>query len=118
MLAVDKAHHIDVRFYGTGLDKIQDALRSVYPDVQFNDDGLDDIENWDFFQQLKSELTSGVILRNRRENAGFTQEKLAELTGTNKSNISAMELGKRAIGMNTAKKLAEVLHCDVSDFAI
>ena len=59
---------------------------------------------------------SGVYLRGIRLREGFTQEALAELTGISRSNISAMEHGKRPIGKEIAKKLATALNCEYRRF--
>ena len=59
---------------------------------------------------------SGVYLRGIRLREDLTQEALAELTSISRSNISAMEHGKRPIGKETAKKLATALNCDYRRF--
>ena len=53
-----------------------------------------------------------VALRAYRNREGLTQKRLAEFTGIPQHHISEMEHGKRSIGKERAKKLAEVLHCD------
>lgn len=53
-----------------------------------------------------------VALRAYRTREGFTQKRLAELTGIPQHHISEMENGKRSIGKERAKKLADALHCD------
>jgi DNA-binding XRE family transcriptional regulator len=53
-----------------------------------------------------------VALRAYRNREGLTQKKLAGLTGIPQHHISEMENGKRCIGKERAKKLAEALHCD------
>lgn len=58
----------------------------------------------------------GVYLRGIRLREDMTQDELARLTGISRSNISAMEHGKRPIGKETAKRLAAVLHCDYRRF--
>jgi transcriptional regulator with XRE-family HTH domain len=59
---------------------------------------------------------AGVYLRGIRLREDLTQDALAELTGISRSNISAMEHGKRPIGKETAKKLAAALNCDYRRF--
>jgi len=59
---------------------------------------------------------AGVYLRGIRLREDLTQEALAELTGISRSNICAMEHGKRPIGKETAKKLAAALNCDYRRF--
>lgn len=58
----------------------------------------------------------GVYLRGIRLREELSQEELAKLTGISRSNISAMEHGKRPIGKETAKRLADILKCDYRRF--
>ena len=53
-----------------------------------------------------------VALRAYRTREGLTQKQLAGLTGIPQHHISEMENGKRSIGKERAKKLADALHCD------
>lgn len=53
-----------------------------------------------------------TALRAYRTREGLTQKELAALTGIPQHHISEMENGKRGIGRERAKKLAESLHCD------
>jgi len=59
-------------------------------------------------RKLKKE-TAGEILKRYRESFELSQQRLAELIGTNQNNISAIENGKREIGLNVAIKLCAVL---------
>jgi transcriptional regulator with XRE-family HTH domain len=56
----------------------------------------------------------GMALSGARSREGVTQRQLAELAGIPQRHISEMECGKRQIGRERARKLAEVLH--VSDY--
>jgi len=53
-----------------------------------------------------------VALRAYRNRESLTQKQLTELTDIPQHNISEMENGKRSIGKERAKRLAEALHCD------
>jgi DNA-binding XRE family transcriptional regulator len=53
-----------------------------------------------------------AVLRVLRLREGLTQKRLAELSGIPQHQISEMENGKRSIGKERAKRLAEALHCD------
>jgi DNA-binding XRE family transcriptional regulator len=53
-----------------------------------------------------------TALRAYRTREGLTQKQLATLTGIPQHHISEMENGKRGIGKERAKKLADALHCD------
>jgi DNA-binding XRE family transcriptional regulator len=57
-----------------------------------------------------------VALRAYRHREGLTQKRLAELTGIPQHHISEMENGKRTIGKERARRLAEALHCDYRRF--
>ncbi len=54
----------------------------------------------------------GVALAGARYKEGLTQVQLARLTGIPQRHISEMEHGKRPIGEELAKKLAETLKVD------
>lgn len=53
-----------------------------------------------------------IALRGGRTKEGLTQQQLSELTGIPRAHISAMENGKRPIGKQIARKLADALHMD------
>jgi transcriptional regulator with XRE-family HTH domain len=56
------------------------------------------------------------MLRAARSKEGLTQVQLAHLTGIPQRHISVMEHGKRPIGKERAKKLAEILKVDYHVF--
>ena len=56
-----------------------------------------------------SDLKLGVMLRQARENAGFTQEELAKKLKTKKSAISRIENHAEDIRLSTLEKVAEAL---------
>src|SRR6266516_465563 len=58
----------------------------------------------------------GRMLRAARSKEDLSQIQLAQLTGIPQRHISEMEHGKRAIGKERAKKLAEVLKIDYHVF--
>ncbi|MBQ9405292.1 MAG: helix-turn-helix transcriptional regulator [Desulfovibrio sp.] len=53
---------------------------------------------------------SATCLRRARYREGVTQQTLSEQTGIPKRHISEMENGKRPIGKQNAKLLADALH--------
>jgi DNA-binding XRE family transcriptional regulator len=53
-----------------------------------------------------------VMLRGLRNREGLTQAAIGNLLGIPQGNISQMERGKRPIGKQLAKKLAELFHTD------
>jgi transcriptional regulator with XRE-family HTH domain len=58
----------------------------------------------------------GAALRGARSREGLTQRQLAETTGIPQRHISEMESGRRSIGKERARKLAEALQ--VSDYRV
>ncbi|MFT5134238.1 MAG: HTH-type transcriptional regulator/antitoxin HipB [Gammaproteobacteria bacterium] len=56
-----------------------------------------------------SDLKLGVMLRQARESAGFTQEELAKKLKTKKSAISRIENHAEDIRLSTLEKTAEAL---------
>jgi DNA-binding XRE family transcriptional regulator len=58
----------------------------------------------------------GLALRGARHREGMTQRELAAVTGIPQRHISEMESGKRQIGRERAKKLADALH--VADYRV
>lgn len=53
-----------------------------------------------------------VMLRGLRNREGITQTELGKLLDVEQTNISQMELGKRQIGKQIAKRLAKVFNTD------
>jgi len=58
----------------------------------------------------------GLALRGARHRERLTQRRLAEMSGIPQRHISEMENGKRQIGRERAKKLADALH--VADYRV
>ena len=125
MLAVEEKHHIKIQMFGNGLDLVQATLRREFPNMKFSydfensdlsEDEYIDSEDSPIMKKIAERMTPAGHLVVRRENKGWTQKELSEHTGVAIPNISLMEAGKRPIGARIAKKLAEALDCDVSDF--
>ena len=57
----------------------------------------------------------GKQVRQYRLEAGYTQEKLEELTGLDRSYISGVERGARNPSIKNITKLAKALRIKVSD---
>lgn len=56
----------------------------------------------------------GKILREIRNRRAFSQEKLAEIAGLDRTFVSMIERGRRRPTLDTAKKLAEALDVPLS----
>ena len=126
MLVAEKTHHINSYIYGQGSDYIISVLRKDMPNLEILPDEKKNAEDEEFYEVCESEwfksmsgtITPGTILRIRRENKGWTQAELSEKCGIAIPNISLMEAGKRGIGVRSAKKLADSLGCNVTDFIV
>ncbi len=57
----------------------------------------------------------GILVRARRTELGFTQEKLAELAGLHFTYVSSTERGERNISLANIEKFAEALNCSMKD---
>lgn len=77
------------------------------------DDLASDREHKELLQEIsgKTDLTPADRLKAYRLREELSQVELAKRTGIPQANISAMEAGRRPIGIQTAKKLAKALHC-------
>ena len=64
--------------------------------------------NRDKFDADSLAFRLGVMLKEARQEANLTQEKLAEKTGTKKSYISRIERGLSDIQISTFHKLIEI----------
>lgn len=61
------------------------------------------------FESGYQEFRVGVMLREAREEAGVTQEKLAKMTRTKKSAISRLENHAEDVRLSTVAKVAKAL---------
>ncbi|WP_236021464.1 helix-turn-helix domain-containing protein [Geomesophilobacter sediminis] len=81
--------------------------------------GLRDTTETVPLEQVMPEMLAnngGICIRGGRTKEGLTQVELSKLTGIPQRHLSEMENGKRSIGRETAKKLAEALNVDYRVF--
>jgi DNA-binding XRE family transcriptional regulator len=88
------------------ISKIQEAVAAV---LEAEDESLP-------MEEFFPDLHPGSAIRGLRLREGLTQEQLARLLGIKRTNLSEMENGKRPIGKNMAKRLAQVLKTDYKVF--
>jgi len=88
------------------ISKIQDAVASI---LEAEDGSLP-------LEEFFPELHPGSAILGLRLREGLTQEQLARRLGIKRTNLSEMENGKRPIGKNMAKRLAEVLKTNYKVF--
>jgi len=79
---------------------------------------IDTTETVTLEQVIPEMLTNsgGVCIRGGRTKENLTQMELSKLTGISQRHLSEMENGKRPIGKETARKLAQVLDVDYRVF--
>jgi DNA-binding XRE family transcriptional regulator len=71
----------------------------------------------DAFKETFGDMpSSAVSLKGMRNREGWTQAELGKKLDISQANLSKMENGKRAIGKNIAKRLAEVFKTDYRVF--
>ena len=63
----------------------------------------------DGFEEGYRDFEIGILLRQAREEAGLTQEQLAEMTHTRKTAISRMENHAEDVKLSTLRKVAKAL---------
>ena len=116
MLGPTKKHptekQVEARFVGTPekIVKLRELARGL---------GLHDASNSVDVSEVFPEYAGnplGLALRGARHREGLTQQQLAEVTGIPQRHISEMECGKRQIGRERAKRLAEAL--GVGDYRV
>ncbi len=92
---------------------VEEAL--VYAsELSLQEERLTDEEHDSLIKKLGTgrSHSPGDALRSYRLRQDLTQGELAHASGIPQANISALENGRRALGLMTAKKLASVLGCD------
>ena len=57
----------------------------------------------------------GVLIRQMRVTAGFSQEAFADLCGLHRTYIGAIERGEKTITIETADKVAKALNIPLSE---
>lgn len=68
------------------------------------------------WEEVYPDFNGSVALRGARKREGLTQKELAALLGVSQTHISEMEHGRRPIGKDMARRLAQVLKADYRVF--
>ena len=109
MLERTKKPRIEVAQFIGPAKKLQELRKYA---VQLGlQEAVDSIPWRDAFPEFTNN-EAGATLSGYRHREGLTQTQLAETAGIPQLHISEMENCKRIIGVVTARKLAEALHCD------
>ena len=121
MLVVAKEPLIRLEMYGEGISEVIAVLKKAIPSIEITplekleEDEYVNIFETDWFKKTDTKKLPGIIIKTKRENKGLTQSELSSLTKISVSNISAIENGKRNIGLKTAKKLAKTLGLEIQE---
>ncbi len=110
MLAVARAHHINIRLKPRTPLKVVQAIREQYSKyietVNDEDDSeeLVDIKTTDWYKKMDSEMKPKDYLKTYRKARNLTQSQLSEMIGVSVPYLSDMETGKRTISRKKAKE--------------
>ncbi len=98
---------------------LYNSLFDVAEDERTSEEIMEDIEAGreetfpdDFVARL---IDTDCPLLEWRKYRGLTQKELAEAAGTSQAAIALIEKGKRNPGMETARRIADALNCDLDD---
>lgn len=107
------------------IDKMDFARFSGHPDKIMEirrfaiSIGLSDMEDTIDYRDVFPEFAGNerqIAVKAYRTREGLTQEQLANLAGIPRRHISDMENGRRSIGKENARKLAQALNVDYRMF--
>ena len=113
MLVAVRKPRINVRVTGVGARIVVQCLRKIYGVVEVSqEEEAVDITTTAWWKRMQAVSHKGTALWAYRDNAGHTLSQLSKLSGIAVPHLSAMENGKRTIGVRSAKKLAEALKVD------
>jgi DNA-binding XRE family transcriptional regulator len=69
-----------------------------------------------WYKKTKARMKPGDHMRAYRLSRGLTQPQLGKILAISKQNISDMEHGRRTIGKEVARKLADIFKTSVEKF--
>ena len=114
MLAVVKKHLTEIPLFEVKGDipqLIQYLKDNFGSDVSIvnDEEELLDVFSSEWFAETSNSTTPGEIVKIYRENHNLTQEQLGKRLGNfTRQNISDIELGRRGLSKEVAKKLAKI----------
>ncbi|OHD63401.1 MAG: hypothetical protein A2176_00495 [Spirochaetes bacterium RBG_13_51_14] len=113
-----KTPHIKINIEGSVSKKLLRVLKEDYGDkLIVEDDEWVLVTETEWYKKTKASMKPGDHLRAYRLSRGLKQPQLGKaLGGISKQNISDMENGRRPIGKEVAKKLAEIFKTSVEKF--
>jgi DNA-binding XRE family transcriptional regulator len=111
-LPTDEMVTLHLHVHKSHAERIEQFVRSLDAEAK------SELRPWrEVLQVLRpQDSVPSAILRGSRNKEELTQVQLSEMTGIPRRHLSEMEHGKRAIGKETARKLAKALQCDYRVF--
>ena len=86
---------------------------TVAKQYELSDEDSETISTEEFFAPYEKKYGKpGLLLRGIRVHEGLTQQEFADKIGLTQANLSNMENGRRPIGKNLAKRIADVFNVD------
>ena len=123
MLAVVKKHLTEIPLFEVKGDIPQQLIQYLKDnfgsDVSIvnDEEELLDVFSSEWFAETSNSTTPGKIVKIYRENHNLTQEQLGKKLGNfTRQNISDIELGRRGLSKEVAKKLAKIFNVGVERF--
>lgn len=116
MSALTKKHHIDdvakISWHGGCYAVPIDVMERYKVPSEDQYTSIDDL----FGDLTQKSGEPGVLLKGLRYREGLSQIKFAGKLNINQTNLSAMENGKRTIGKELAKRIADIFGLDYRIF--
>jgi hypothetical protein len=95
---------------------VREAVHALGFEEVGNHETTDTVPWREAFPQWTDTALPGVTLAGARHKEGLTQAALAQASGIPQRHLSEMERGKRPIGKDRAKALAQILDVDYRIF--
>lgn len=117
MRVVERTHHIDITIASGGA-LLLPLIKSAYPNAQIVEhDDYEPYHGSDLEKDLNQEWKDnpGLRVNAYRYSKRLSLAKLAKAAGMSASSISAIEHGRRPLGVSVAKKLAGPLGIDYKE---
>jgi DNA-binding XRE family transcriptional regulator len=94
---IEKAVKIKKEYYDENLTSLSEFIDKEV--------GVKGTKKRDKFDQEYESFKLGVLIQQARQEAGLTQEQVAELSGTNKSYISKLENDLKDVRFSTLQRI-------------
>ena len=121
LVVVNQRHTDNFRIEGEISSSSLDMLKRYYGNSLHVENNNDDdewvnIEDTDWYREMKEKYTPASNLAFYRKEKKLTQTALGSILGVPKQYVSDMEHERRSISKEMAKKIAAALDCPVTLF--